>query len=60
MSVSQVLSRMPWRSAGNGSGSTASWHRVSACNSVSHLEVSKHLDLSALWLKASLRAVPVD
>ena len=40
MSVWQVLSRMPWRSAGNGSGSTASWHRVSACNSVSHLEVS--------------------
>ena len=37
----------PWRSAGNGSGSTASWHRVSACNSVSHLEVSKQLDLSA-------------
>ena len=40
MSVWQVLSRMPWRSAGNGSGSTASWHRVSACNSVFHLEVS--------------------
>ena len=39
MSVWQVLSRMPWRSAGNGSGSTASWHRVSACNSVFHLEV---------------------
>ena len=27
--------------------STASWHRVSACNSVSHLEVSKQLVLSA-------------
>ena len=27
--------------------STASWRRVSACNSVSHLEVSKQLDLSA-------------
>ena len=47
VSVWQLLSRMPWRSAGNGSGSTASWHRVSACNSVSHLEVSKQLDLSA-------------
>ena len=47
VSVWRVLSRMPWRSAGNGSGSTASWHRVSACNSMSHLEVSKQLDLSA-------------
>ena len=47
VSVWQLLARMPWRSAGNGSGSTASWHRVSACNSVSHLEVSKQLYLSA-------------
>ena len=47
VSVWQFLSRRPWRSAGNGSGSTASWHRVSACNSVSHFEVSKQLDLSA-------------
>ena len=37
MLVWQFLLRMPWRSTGNGSGSTASWHRVSACNSVSHL-----------------------
>ena len=47
MLVWQFLLRMPWRRAGNSSGSTASWHRISACNSVSHLEVSTQLDLSA-------------
>ena len=47
MLVWQFLLRMPWRRAGNSSGSTASWHRVSACNSVSHFEVSTQLDLSA-------------
>ena len=31
MLVWQFLLRMPWRRAGNSSGSTASWHRVSAC-----------------------------
>ena len=47
MLVQQFLLRMSWRRAGNSSGSTASWHRVSACNPVSDLEVSTQLDLSA-------------